>query len=144
MYIHIDVLQSPSCVQFFTTPLTVACQASLSLTISWSLPKFMPIAYLSIYLSIYTEREREREREREWEYIYNQELVHDITEAGESKICTSRLAGCWLREEPMLKSKGYQDRANVAVQVQRLSSAWFPLAQRRYVLQSIQGFNWLV
>ena len=37
----VDVVQSPSCVWFFTTPWTVACQASLSLNISQSLPKFM-------------------------------------------------------------------------------------------------------
>ena len=35
--------QSPSHVQLFTTPRTAACQASLSLTISWSLPQFMSI-----------------------------------------------------------------------------------------------------
>ena len=35
------VVQSPSRVQLFATPWTVACQASLSLTISQSLPKFM-------------------------------------------------------------------------------------------------------
>ena len=38
------VIQSPSHVQFFATPWTAACQASLSLTISWSLPKFMFIS----------------------------------------------------------------------------------------------------
>ena len=38
------VVQSPSCVQLFTTPWTAARQASLSLTISWSLPTFMSIA----------------------------------------------------------------------------------------------------
>ena len=38
------VVQSPSHVQFFVTPWTAACQASLSLSISWSLPKFMSIA----------------------------------------------------------------------------------------------------
>ena len=37
------VVQSCSCVWFFTTPWTAACQASLSLTIFWSLPKFMSI-----------------------------------------------------------------------------------------------------
>ena len=37
------VVQSPSHVWLFVTPFTVACQASLSLTISWSLPKFMSI-----------------------------------------------------------------------------------------------------
>ena len=31
-------------VQLFGTPWTAACQASLSLTITWSLPKFMSIA----------------------------------------------------------------------------------------------------
>ena len=41
---HIVVIQLPSHVQLFATPWTVACQASLSLTISWSLPKFMSIA----------------------------------------------------------------------------------------------------
>ena len=35
------VVQSPSSVQFFATSWTGACQAYLSLTISWSLPKFM-------------------------------------------------------------------------------------------------------
>ena len=34
------VVQSPSCAWLLATPWTVACQASLSLTISWSLPKF--------------------------------------------------------------------------------------------------------
>ena len=38
------VVQSPSHVQFFVTPWTAACQASLPLSISWSLPKFVPIA----------------------------------------------------------------------------------------------------
>ena len=32
------VVQSPSCVPLFVTPRTAACQASLSLTISQSLP----------------------------------------------------------------------------------------------------------
>ena len=40
---HYCVLQLPSCVQLFATPWTAAWQASLSLTISQSLPKFMPI-----------------------------------------------------------------------------------------------------
>ena len=38
------VVQSPSHVPLFVTPRTAACQTSLSLTISWSLPKFMSIA----------------------------------------------------------------------------------------------------
>ena len=38
------VVQSPSHVWFFATQWTAACQASQSLTISWSLPKFMSIA----------------------------------------------------------------------------------------------------
>ena len=38
------VVQSPSRVRLFVTPWTAARQASLSLTISWSLPKFMFIA----------------------------------------------------------------------------------------------------
>ena len=37
------VVQSSSCVRLFATPWTAACQASLFLTISWSLPKFMSI-----------------------------------------------------------------------------------------------------
>ena len=37
-------VQSPSSVRLFVTPWTAACQASLSLTISQSLPKFMSIA----------------------------------------------------------------------------------------------------
>ena len=36
-------VRSPSCVQLFMTPWTAACQGSLSLTVSWSLPKFMSI-----------------------------------------------------------------------------------------------------
>ena len=39
----IVVVQLPGCVQLFVTPWTGACQASLSLTISLSLPKFMSI-----------------------------------------------------------------------------------------------------
>ena len=35
------VVQSLSCVRLFTTPWTVACPASLSFTISWSLLRFM-------------------------------------------------------------------------------------------------------
>ena len=35
------VVQLPSSTQLFVTPRTAACQASLSLTISQSLPKFM-------------------------------------------------------------------------------------------------------
>jgi len=37
------VVQFPSRVQLFATPWTAACQASLSITISWSVPKFMSI-----------------------------------------------------------------------------------------------------
>ena len=36
-------IQSLSCVQLFVTPWTEACQASLSITNSWSPPKPMPI-----------------------------------------------------------------------------------------------------
>ena len=39
----ISSVQSLSCVQSFVSPWTTACQASLSLTISWSFPKFMSI-----------------------------------------------------------------------------------------------------
>ena len=38
------VIQSPSHVQLFASPWTAARQASLSFTISWTLPKFMLIA----------------------------------------------------------------------------------------------------
>ena len=37
------LVQSLSCVQLFATPWTAACQASLSITNSWSLPKLMSI-----------------------------------------------------------------------------------------------------
>ena len=43
------IVQSPSCGQPFATPWTAACQASLSLTISWCLPEFTSIA--SVMLS---------------------------------------------------------------------------------------------
>ena len=36
----VAVVQSPSLLQLFVTPGTIAHQASLSLTISWSFPKF--------------------------------------------------------------------------------------------------------
>ena len=36
---YISSVQSLSCVQLFATPWTVACQASLSIINSWSLPK---------------------------------------------------------------------------------------------------------
>ena len=39
------VVQLPSHVQLFATPWTAARQASISLTISWTLPKFIPIAW---------------------------------------------------------------------------------------------------
>ena len=42
--VGIVIVQSPSHVQLFATPWTVACQASLSLTISRSFPKFMSVA----------------------------------------------------------------------------------------------------
>ena len=45
----IVVVQSLSCIQLFATPWTVACQASLSLTISQSLPRFM--SFESVMLS---------------------------------------------------------------------------------------------
>ena len=46
-YIYIYIaLQSPSCVWLSATRWTAAHQASLSLTISWSLPKFMSISLL--------------------------------------------------------------------------------------------------
>ena len=38
-----DDIQSLICVQLFATTWTAACQASLSFTISWSLPKLMSI-----------------------------------------------------------------------------------------------------
>ena len=41
---HVVVVQLPSCVQLFVTPWTAACQASLSLTIPRSLPRFIFIA----------------------------------------------------------------------------------------------------
>ena len=41
--VHFSSFQSLSCVRFFPTPRTAARQASLSITNSWSLLKFMPI-----------------------------------------------------------------------------------------------------
>ena len=41
---QVVVVQLSSLVQLFATPRTAAYQASLSLTISWSLPRFMSIA----------------------------------------------------------------------------------------------------
>ena len=42
-YIQFSSIQSLSHVQLFATPWTAACQASLSITNSWSLPKLMSI-----------------------------------------------------------------------------------------------------
>ena len=39
----ISSVQSLSCIRLFGTPWTVACQASLSITNSWSLPKLMSV-----------------------------------------------------------------------------------------------------
>ena len=50
--LYIVLAQSPSCVRFFETPWTAACQASLSLTISHGLPKFMSIE--SVMDSLFT------------------------------------------------------------------------------------------
>ena len=43
LYVKTVLVQLTSCVRLFVTPWTAACQASLSLTISQSLPKFMSI-----------------------------------------------------------------------------------------------------
>ena len=42
-YSQFSLVQSLSCVRLFVTPWTVACQASLSITNSWSLLKLMSI-----------------------------------------------------------------------------------------------------
>ena len=42
-YTQFSSVQSLSCVRLFATPWTVACQASLSITNSWSLLKIMSI-----------------------------------------------------------------------------------------------------
>ena len=42
-YLNFSSVQSLSCVQLFATPWTVACQASLSITNSWSLSKLISI-----------------------------------------------------------------------------------------------------
>ena len=47
-YCKLVVVQSLSRVQLSVTPWTVAHQASLPLTISWSLPKFMSIALVML------------------------------------------------------------------------------------------------
>ena len=41
-------VQSLSCVRLFATPWTVACQASLSITDSWSLLKLMSIVLVML------------------------------------------------------------------------------------------------
>ena len=40
-WVEFVVVQSLSCVRLFATPWTAACQAPLSITISWSLLRFM-------------------------------------------------------------------------------------------------------
>ena len=42
-FLIISSVQSLICVRLFATPWTTACQASLAITNSWSLPKFMSI-----------------------------------------------------------------------------------------------------
>ena len=44
--VTVVVVQLLSCVQLFVTPQTTACQASLSITNSWSLLKHMPSNHL--------------------------------------------------------------------------------------------------
>ena len=44
VFVQLGSVQSLSCVQLFLTPWTAACQASLSITNSWSLLKLMSIA----------------------------------------------------------------------------------------------------
>ena len=44
IYIYISSVQLLSHARLFTTPWTAACQASLSITSSWSLPKLMSIS----------------------------------------------------------------------------------------------------
>ena len=46
------VVQSPSHVQLFVTPWTTAHQASLSLTISKSFPKFMSVALVHLFINV--------------------------------------------------------------------------------------------
>ena len=46
------VVQLLSCVELFVTTWTAACQASLSLTISQSLPKFMSIASVILFIHL--------------------------------------------------------------------------------------------
>ena len=48
------VVQSISRVQLFVSPWTVACKASLSLTISWSVLKFMPIESMMPWTQTWT------------------------------------------------------------------------------------------
>ena len=48
IYTCIVAVQSPSCVLLFAAPWATACLASLSLTVSWSLPKFMSIESVMI------------------------------------------------------------------------------------------------
>ena len=43
------VVQLLSCIQLFAIPWTTACQASLSLTLSWSLLKFMSIEIVKLF-----------------------------------------------------------------------------------------------
>ena len=43
LFLFFSSVQSLSCVQFFASPWTAACQASLSITNSWSLLKLMSI-----------------------------------------------------------------------------------------------------
>ena len=46
--VYFSCFQSPSCVQLFAMTWTVACQAPLSSTISWSLLKFMSIELMML------------------------------------------------------------------------------------------------
>ena len=58
LWLYVDTVQSFSHVRLFTTPWTIACQASLSLTISWSLIKLvsvesvMPSNHLILYIPL--------------------------------------------------------------------------------------------
>ena len=57
LYVKTVLVQLSSCVRLFVTPWTAACQASLFLTISQSLPKFMSIT--SVTLEVFVGGRRE-------------------------------------------------------------------------------------
>ena len=103
------VVQWPSHVWLFVTPWTAACQASLSLTISWSLPKFMSIASaMSSHRFIL------------WHLLLLPSIFSSIREFFNELVVRIRWTKCWNFSINISPSNGYSELIS-------LKTDWFDL-----------------